>query len=51
MTPQQLAEFINTLEQAKGEANIDGYGDEGAGYDFNVMADYVLRYYDVTPKD
>lgn len=28
-----------SIEWAKGEADIDGYGDEGAGYDYEVFAE------------
>lgn len=27
----------DAMSDAKGKADVDGYGDEGAGYDFHVM--------------
>ena len=44
-------ELAHIIDYAKSQANIDGWGDEGAGYDYHVMADILLSRYVITPRE
>ena len=41
-TPPALARATEAVREAWGDANIDGHGDEGAGYDESVLARAAL---------
>lgn len=42
--------LANDIADAHWESNIDGYGDEGAGYDYEKQARILLEKYDITLK-
>lgn len=50
MTEDEIAEFVADIKDAHADSDIDGYGDEGAGYDYEEQARILLEKYDITPK-